>query len=419
MTRPIIVQKYGGSSVSDITKIKRVAEKIVATHRAGNSVVAIVSAMGDTTDELIKLARQASANPDRRELDMLLSVGERISMALLSIAIEELGEDAISLTGSQAGILTTDSHSNARIIDVRPFRVQDELERGRIVIVAGFQGTSYRREITTLGRGGSDTTAVALAASLSAIACDIYSDVDGIFSADPRVVPAARKLEDISWEEMQELARQGARVLNAQAVEFARRKQIAIYARSTFGGGTGTAIHRVDGFPDEELREHRALGVRGVATAKDRLLFSLEGNGQGNSRELDFLRALGDTEVIAFVSNNGSGRLDVLVSVENVHDPEGLVARLQRDFSEAITVHRSLGTVAAVGLGVGGRPAAVLHARMALNDAQIPVTATFTTNESVCLAVPLSQTDAATRCLHAAFIENPPGKPAESVQNYG
>ena len=239
----IVVQKYGGSSVADVAKLKRVAARVVETARTGRRVCVVVSAMGHTTDELLVLARQVALAPPRRELDMLVSCGERISMALLSMAIAELGHEAISFTGSQSGILTNDRHSGARIIEVRPVRVQDELERGKIVIVAGFQGVSYKREITTLGRGGSDTTAVALAAALGAEYCEICSDVDGVYSGDPRVVDAPRLLAAISYDEMQELAEHGARVLNPQAVEFARKAGIAIYARataqpSTLEGGT-------------------------------------------------------------------------------------------------------------------------------------------------------------------------------------
>src|SRR5262247_3807158 len=185
----VIVQKYGGSSVADVDRLRKVAERVMRTRAEGHEVVVVVSAMGDTTDELLALAKSLSANPDRRELDMLLSAGERISMALLSIAIRELGGEAISFTGSQSGIITNDAHTSARIVEVRPFRVQDELARGKVVIVAGYQGVSYKKEVTTLGRGGSDTTAVALAAALGAEACEIYSDVDGVYSADPRVVP--------------------------------------------------------------------------------------------------------------------------------------------------------------------------------------------------------------------------------------
>jgi len=238
----VVVQKYGGSSVADVARIRRVAERVVATRKQGLQVVVVVSAMGKSTDELLALAREVAPAPPRRELDMLLTCGERISMALLSMAINELGYEAISFTGSQCGILTNDRHSGARIIEVRPVRVQDELERGRVVIVAGYQGVSYKREITTLGRGGSDTTAVALAAALGAEYCEICSDVDGVYSADPNVVDAARLLEAVSHDEMAELAAHGACVLHPAAVEFARSSGIALYARGTARSDGGTRV---------------------------------------------------------------------------------------------------------------------------------------------------------------------------------
>jgi aspartate kinase len=253
MSHPIVVQKYGGSSVADAPKLGRVADRVADTVKLGKRVVVVVSAMGKTTDELIALARSVTAAPPRRELDMLLSCGERISMALLAMALEARGLSAISFTGSQSGILTNDRHSGARIIEVRPVRIEDELARDKVVIVAGFQGMSYKREITTLGRGGSDTTAVALAAALGAEYCEICSDVDGVYSADPRVVPEARRLDSIGYDEMQELAEHGAKVLNAQAVEWAKKEKIVIYARATASpaaggvgetrvGGEGTGI---------------------------------------------------------------------------------------------------------------------------------------------------------------------------------
>lgn len=238
----IIVQKYGGSSVATTDRITAIAARVCQRKREGNDLVVVVSAMGDATDELLEKANEVASSPDRRELDMLLSVGERITMSLLAMAIREHGEEAVSLTGSQSGIITTASHTNARIMEVRPFRVQDELEAGRIVIVAGYQGVSYKRDVTTLGRGGSDTTAVALAAALSAEACEIYSDVDGVFTADPRVAPAARNLPAIGYAEMQELAEAGAKVLCAQAVEFAKQRGIAIYAKKTGATTPGTVV---------------------------------------------------------------------------------------------------------------------------------------------------------------------------------
>ncbi len=256
MQQPILVQKYGGSSVADPQRLKQVAERVVAAYRQGYRVVVVVSAMGDSTDHLMTLARDITHHPHRRELDMLLSAGERISMALLSMAIQELGCEAISFTGSQSGILTNDRHFDARIIEVRPIRIQDELERGKIVIVAGFQGMSYKREITTLGRGGSDTTAVALAAALGAEACEICSDVDGIYEADPRVIPEAQQIASLSYEEMEALSRAGAKVLHADAVAWARQNQVALYARatsSTFGEPSGTLIRRDRDLEDDNL----------------------------------------------------------------------------------------------------------------------------------------------------------------------
>ncbi|MGE3547393.1 MAG: aspartate kinase, partial [Kofleriaceae bacterium] len=253
----IVVQKYGGSSVADAEKIKLVAQRIARTKAAGKKVVVVVSAMGKTTNQLIEKAKAISPSPSRRELDMLLTCGEREAMSLLSMACAEVGLEAISFTGSQAGILTNDRHSGARIVEVRPFRVEDELDRGKVVIVAGFQGVSYKREITTLGRGGSDTTAVALAGALRADYCEICSDVDGVYTADPRVVDAAQLLHSISHDEMLELAAQGAKVLHDASVEFARRSGIALYARATNKDGGGT---RVDFTPE---RERQVAAVTG------------------------------------------------------------------------------------------------------------------------------------------------------------
>ena len=245
------------------------------TKASGHDVAVVVSAMGDTTDELLAMARQVSANPDRRELDMLLSAGERISMALLSMAIRELGGDAISFTGSQSGIITNDRHVDARIVEVRPFRVQDELARGRVVVIAGYQGVSYRREVTTLGRGGSDTTAVAMAAALGAEWCEICSDVDGVYTADPRVVPEARRIDALTYEETQELAEAGAKVLNAQAVEFAKEKGIAIYARAA-----ASPLPGVDPSSDGTVVRRNAPrmpgAVAGVASERDLLVLQAE-----------------------------------------------------------------------------------------------------------------------------------------------
>ena len=277
-------------------------------------MVVVVSAMGDTTDDLLGLAKQVSANPDRRELDMLLTAGERISMALLSMAIRELGGDAISFTGSQSGIITNDRHVDARIIEVRPFRVQDELARGKIVVIAGYQGVSYRREVTTLGRGGSDTTAVAMAAALGAEYCEICSDVDGVYTADPRVVPQASRIGTLSYEETQELAESGAKVLNAQAVEFAKEQGIAIYARATRSPLPGRrSVGRRDGGP-ASLR--RACRERSSASPANGMCWCSMAGRWNES----VLALLDEHHVAGKQLHVIDDRLTLVVSRENLHE---------------------------------------------------------------------------------------------------
>ena len=271
----VVVQKYGGSSVANIDALRRVAAQVVERRRGGDRLVVVVSAMGDTTDELIALARQAAVQPARRELNMLVTAGERISMALLSMAIQEAGVEAISFTGSQSGIITEDRDHNARIVEVRPHRLEAALEEGRVVIIAGYQGVSLRREVTTLGRGGSDTTAVALAAALGAEVCEIYSDVDGVYSADPRICAQAKHLAELDYQSMKTMAGAGAQVLNSQAVTFAERAGITLLARRTGeAGGRQTAIG-----PDVRSK----TGALAVVAAKQALLLSGEGSALGGS----------------------------------------------------------------------------------------------------------------------------------------
>src|SRR5499426_364732 len=321
----VIVQKYGGSSVADVQKLRTVAGRIMRTRAEGHDLVVVVSAMGDTTDELLAMAKHVSPNPDRRELDMLLSAGERISMALLSMAIRELGGDAISFTGSQSGIITNDRHVDARIIEVRPFRVQDELMHGRIVVVAGYQGVSYKKEVTTLGRGGSDTTAVAMAAALDAEYCEICSDVDGVYSADPRVVPAATRIGVLSYEETQELAESGAKVLNAQAVEFAKEKGIAIYARATSGALPGPDPSS-DGTVVRKFAPRMPGTVVGVASERDIIMLD------GDTAPAELLTVLAERRVPGKQLHVFGDRTTVVISRENLHDEarlrEALATRL-------------------------------------------------------------------------------------------
>ncbi len=335
--RPIIVQKYGGSSVADPERIRQVAERVVARKRTGVDVVVVVSAMGKTTDQLLCLAREVAAEPSRRELDMLLSVGERTTAALLSMAVHALGEPAVSLTGSQCGILTTDSHARAQIMEVRPYRVQDELEKGSVVIVAGFQGTSYRRDITTLGRGGSDLTAVALAAALGAEACEVYSDVDGIYTADPRVVPEARRLGAVTHDALEELARNGAKVMHREAVAWARRHGVALYARSTFAPSTdrGTEV-RVDLPP-------APTPVVAITSRAGLLRVDAEG-----PYATDVEGVLDDVPWCHRIASATAVRW--LVSSDDVHEMAPLRARLEA--AGARTEHPA-GSVSVVGHGLG------------------------------------------------------------------
>jgi aspartate kinase len=395
----VIVQKYGGSSVADVARIKRVAERVAATRARGKQVVVVVSAMGHTTDELLSLARQVSQNPARRELDMLLSVGERISMALLSMALNDREIPAVSFTGSQCGILTNDSHNNARIVEVRPFRVQDELEQGRVVIVAGYQGVSYKREVTTLGRGGSDTTAVALAAALDAEACEIYSDVDGVYSADPRVVPEARRLSALSYEEMQELAEAGAKVLNAQAVEFAKEKGIALYCRATAGGEGETVVRRDP--------PSRAEGAIGVASEKGLLLVSCSERGlPALARLVDRLDARQAAGKELLFRSQGGGLSSVLLSRENLHDLDSILAELAAGGAK-LDVRAGVGAVSAIGSGINAR---LTNLRKVLESAKAlgaDVLGVSTSSFRISLLVDEGHLPELSRRLHRALVERP------------
>jgi aspartate kinase len=399
---PVVVQKYGGSSVADVQKLRRVAERVVATRRQGLDVVVVVSAMGDTTDELLAMAKQVSPNPDRRELDMLLSAGERISMALLSMAIRELGGDAISFTGSQSGIITTDRHVDARIIEVRPFRVQDELARGRIVVIAGYQGVSYRREVTTLGRGGSDTTAVAMAAALDAEYCEICSDVDGVYSADPRVVPAAHRIGVLSYEETQEMAEAGAKVLNAQAVEFAKEKGIAIYARATAGPLPG-ADPSADGTV-VRLSPPRMPGtVVGVASEKDVIVL------EADTGSAELLALLDERSVAGKQLHVFADRTTLVISRENLHDEARLQEALGARLGGRARLVDGLAAVSAVGAGINASYANVRAGTEALRQQGIEARGTATSSFRITWLMPRERTEEAVRALHARFIEQ--GRP--------
>ena len=341
----VLVQKYGGSSVADVEKLGLVADKVVAARRAGDDVVVVVSAMGKTTDGLLALARSVTASdPPRRELDMLLSTGERVTMALLSIAIHARGCDAISFTGSQSGIITNDRHFDARIIEVRPHRIEDELARGRVVIVAGYQGMSYRREITTLGRGGSDTTAVALAAALGAERCEIYSDVDGVYSADPRVVAEPKHLPHLSLGTLQEMAEAGAKVLNAQAVEWARRAKITLHARrttDTVGGGGRQPLETVASETTDAADVRAVVGQERVARVHSRA-----------SALPELIDACAELEIPLHDVLAAGGEACAAVPLLNVPDWERRRAELEARMRGAATIRAGSAIVSVVGQGL-------------------------------------------------------------------
>jgi len=431
----VVVQKYGGSSVADVARIKRVAERVMRTRSQGHDLVVVVSAMGDTTDDLLALAKQVSPNPDRRELDMLLTAGERISMALLSIAIRELGGEAISFTGSQSGIITNDRHVDARIIEVRPYRVQDELARGKIVVIAGYQGVSYRREITTLGRGGSDTTAVAMAAALGAEYCEICSDVDGVYTADPRVVSSATRIATLSYEETQELAESGAKVLNAQAVEFAKEKGIAIYARATASALPG-ADPSVDGTviqhplrhpvaaaaPGTPLRRDavRAAGaVVGVASERDVLLLHADGGAKAPALQHeerpdpsgpgDILALLDDYSVAGKQLHLADGSLTMVISRENLHEEDRLRAELSKRFGDGVRLIDMLGAVSVIGAGINASFQNLRRGSEALAASGIVARHVATSSFRITWMIDRARLDDAVRLLHATFIETTSG----------
>ncbi len=355
----IVVQKFGGSSVADVEKLGRVADKVASTRAHGFDVVVVVSAMGKTTDQLLALAKQIDDSPPRRELDMLVTTGERISMALLSMALQKRGCDAISFTGSQCGIITNDRHFDAKIIEVRPHRLEDELARGRVVIVAGFQGMSYKREITTLGRGGSDTTACALAAALGAERAEIYSDVDGVYSADPRVVPEARHNAEIGYEEMQEMAEAGAKVLHAGAVEHARKAGVAIHARATFQPGRETRVH-ADASPSDVPRA--VVGQPGVVRV------TVRGDETALLRAMDVAHkgGVGAREV-----ERGPSGGSFLLPTQHAPDWAGTRARLA---DEGVEIEEGLGLVSVVGTAVQRDPERVREAVSALGPLRVVAT---------------------------------------------
>jgi aspartate kinase len=404
----LIVQKYGGSSVADAEGMKRVAARIVATKKAGNQVVVVVSAMGDTTDELIDLANQVSPIPPGRELDMLLTAGERISMALLAMAINNLGFEAQSFTGSQAGVITDSTHGKARIIDVTPGRIQEAIAAGNIAIVAGFQGISQdTKDITTLGRGGSDTTAVALAAALEADVCEIYTDVDGIFSADPRAVPSARKLETVTYEEMLELAAAGAKVLHLRCVEYARRYNLPIHVRSSFSPLEGTWV--VENHPEGGTMEQAIIA--GVAHDKSEAKVTIVGVPDRTGVAARIFQALADNDlnidmIVQNVSAAATGLTDISFTLPKADGAEAttVLKKIQGEVGFAsIQYDDTIGKLSLVGAGMRSHPGvtATFFAAMAENGVNIEMIST----SEIRISIIVRETDLerAAKAAHTAF----------------
>ncbi|NBE99259.1 aspartate kinase [Nonomuraea sp. KC401] len=405
----LVVQKYGGSSVADASCIKRVAQRIVATKKAGNDVAVIVSAMGDTTDELLDLAEQVSPLPPGRELDMLLTSGERISMALLAMAIANLGHEARSFTGSQAGLITNSVHGKARIIDVTPSRISEAIDQGHIAIVAGFQGVSQdTKDITTLGRGGSDTTAVALAAALEADVCEIYTDVDGVYTADPRIVPTARQIPRISYDEMMEMAACGTKILHLRCVEYARRFSLPIHVRSSFSTKEGTWVVSD---PYTEGTEMEQPIISGVAHDRSEAKITVVGVPDKVGEAASIFKTLADAEInidmiVQNVSAAATGRTDISFTLPTADSQAALTAlkKVQERIGyESLLFDDQIGKVSLIGAGMRSHPGVTATFFAALADAGVNIEMISTSEIRISVVVGEDGVDAAVGAAHRAF----------------
>ncbi len=413
----LIVQKYGGSSVADAESVKRVARRIVDTHAAGNDVVVVVSAMGDTTDDLLDLAEQVSPNPAARELDMLLTSGERISMAVLAMAIHDLGAEARSYTGSQAGLITDSAHGAARIIDVTPGRIRDAIADRAIPIVAGFQGVAQdTKDITTLGRGGSDTTAVALAAALGADSCEIYTDVDGVFSADPRIVPKARQLQYVTYEEMLDLAAAGAKVLHLRCVEYARRFDLPIHVRSSFSQREGTWVlsesaiaDRIAAADEGDTVEQPIISGTAADTNDAKITVVAVPDRPGEAAAI--FTALADAGInidmiVQNVSAATTGRTDVTFTCPQGSAAKAMAAleavRTEIGF-EQLLFDDEIAKISLVGAGMRSHPGVSATFFSALADAGVNVEMISTSEIRISIVTRAAVAADAVRALHTAF----------------
>ena len=407
----LIVQKFGGSSVADAESIKRVAKRIVETRRAGNDVVVAVSAMGDTTDELLDLAAECTPIPAPRELDMLLTAGERISMALLAMTIKGMGIEAFSFTGSQAGMITTSEHGHAKIVDVTPGRVREALDEGAVAIVAGFQGFSRdSRDITTLGRGGSDTTAVALAASLGADVCEIYTDVDGIFTTDPRIAPLARKIDAITLEEMLELAASGAKVLHLRAVEYARRHGVVLHVRSSFSSEEGTIVYDpAKGHPKGDQVEEPI--ITGIAAEKDEAKVTVSGVPDAPGKAAHIFEIVAKTNanvdiIVQNVSAADTNRTDISFTIP-VADGRRVIEALEAEREvlgfESLQYDDQIAKIAVVGAGMRTSTGVSAQLFRALSEAGINIEMISTSEIRISVVTRADLMEKVVQVLHSAF----------------
>ena len=396
--------KFGGSSVADAERIKRAARRIVAQRDSGRRVVAVLSARGKTTDQLIAMAEEVSPTPDPRELDMLLSTGERMSCALCAMAINDLGHRAISLTGSQAGIVTDTSHTKARILDVRADRIREALKDDLIVLVAGFQGVSISRDVTTLGRGGSDTTAVALAAAIEAEVCEIYTDVAGVFTADPRLVPDARKLPYLSFEEMLEMAASGAKVLQLRSVEYARTHRVRIHCRSSFQDGAGTVV-----LGEDETMEHPLITAVTHSTEEARITLLGVPDRPGAAAAIFAALADANCNVDTIIQNEplGQGRqaeVSFTISTEDLRAAELALEPVQAELGIArIDTDRQIGKVSIVGAGMRSHPGVAAKVFSTLAEADINIEMISTSPIKISCVIRSDDVPEAVRALHGAF----------------
>ena len=403
----VVVQKYGGSSVADAEGVKRVAQRIVTTKRAGHDVCVVVSAMGDSTDELTDLAQQVSPLPPARELDMLLTAGERIAMALVAMAIANLGHQARSFTGSQAGVITDSAHGKAKIIDVTPGRIEKALAEGDIAIVAGFQGVSMdTKDITTLGRGGSDTTAVALAAALNADVCEIYSYVDGIFSADPRIVPTARQVPRLSYEEMLEMAAGGAKILHLRCVEYARRYSMPLHVRSSFSSNDGTWIT-----DEPEVAAMEQPIISGVAHDRSEAKITVVGVPDKVGQAARIFQAVAEAQIdidmiVQNVSTPATGRTDISFTLPRADGQTAMTAlvQLQEEVGfQSLLYDDQVGKVSLVGAGMRSHPGVTARMFAAIAEAGVNIELISTSEIRISVLVDQADVDAAVTAAHRAF----------------